>query len=238
MAFTASTFKTKENPGERYFTWFCDELVSAGYLKSYSREPETINVLKSYPHLREHHLKTKENTFIEFNLLQEINYTYDYRLIWTDKALYIFTEIFQPKGYFKFNTPQFISHEIMINGVKEIVSYIDVKPHFAAAQFGGGKMASYYSFPYIQKFLLTMRGLYINKVIPTNTGSHGISTCLFAKVFVPSRYLYTDAGKQLRKIPFRKSTIVHYVNRRQAIIDGFLQMQKAKDQKGTQGTLL
>jgi len=110
----------------------------------------------------------------------------------------------------------------------ELVSYVDVKPHFAAAAFGGGKMASYYTFPYIQKYLFMSQGLYINKIIPIHTGKHGRSTCLFATTFVPNRYLYTDKSGKFREIPYRKKSITSFTEQKQGIVDGLLKIKESK----------
>jgi hypothetical protein len=229
---------TKENPIEMYFTWYLDELVSNGFLKSYEREPETMIVLDSHSFKRERHLKTKENPLEDITLLPAITYTYDYRLVWHSSALNIFTEVYKPDGHFRFGIPTFISHYIEINGMPEIVSYVDVKPHYSAASFGGGKMASFYTFPFIQKFLMDSKGLYINKAIPVNQGKHGINTCLFAQTFTPNRYEFTDAGQQLRKIKFKKTSITSYVSKQRAIINRLLDDIAKKNLKNNQQTLL
>jgi hypothetical protein len=221
-----------------YFRWYCEELIRHGYLKRIDREHQKFSVLPEQKHKRENHFKTKENTLEEFVLLQPITYTYDYRLIWTEKAYYIFTELYVPDGHFVFGIPTFVSHKINVDGIDEIVSYVDVKPHFAAAAFGGGKNASYYSFPYIQKFLLWTRKLYINKIIPIHTGKHGVSTCLFATTFVPNSYKFTDKSGALRTIPYRQRSITSYCNQRQAIIDGIMKEKQVKDSKNSQQKLL
>jgi ATP-dependent helicase YprA (DUF1998 family) len=46
-----------------------------------------------------------------------------------------------------------------------------------------------------QKLVLERYGIYVNKVIPV-----GSKECLFNKTFMPQRYLFTDYGKQERKI--------------------------------------
>jgi hypothetical protein len=226
---------TTENPIEREFRWYCEELQKHGFLKRFEREAETFIVLDSIDYQREKHYKTKPNTHERINLFRETTYTYDFRLIWTQKALNIFTEIITPGGSFVFGIPIFISHYITINGVEEIVSYVDVKPHHSAAQFGGGKMASYYTFPFIQKYLYLTKGLYINKIIPTHQGKHGRTTNLFATTFVPNRYLYTDKSGALRTIPYSKRSITSFVNQKEKIINDIL---KLKDNQSQQTKLL
>lgn len=230
--------QTKENPGEMYFRWYLEELKRYGYVKEIHREPETIKVLPDYIHKREKHFKQKENEFEEFTLLKGVNYTYDFRVIWDASALNIFTDVFDPNGAFKYGQPLFISHYININGTVEIVSYVDVKPHISAAQFGGGKLSSYYSFPFIQKMLMLTRKLYINKAIPTNQGKHGINTCLFAISFTPNKYLFTDTGQKQRKIHFKKTTITAFAKRKLAVIEDLQKQEQNKKGKNSQTSLL
>lgn len=212
---------TDINPIEMYFEWYLEELKQYGYVEYYDREPELIEVLPPFDHKREKHFKVKENTTEEFNMLQSVTYTYDYRIAWTEKAKYIFTEVYDPSGHFRFGMPTFVSHWIKLHGDYKMVSYIDVKPHISAAQFGGN-VSSYYTFPFIQKFLMRTRGLFINKATPINQGKHGVSTCLFAKTFTPNRFLFTDAGQQLRKIRFVKRSISAYTDSQKAIINKIL----------------
>jgi len=227
MAFNAPT-NTKENDNEMFFRWYCEELIQYGYLKRIDREPELISVFPKLTHKKEKHLKVQENYTEEIVMFQATNYTYDFRLIWTEKAINIFTEKYDPDGHFVFDRPIFVSHQILLENGIELVSYVDVKPHHAAVRFGGGKMASYYTFPFIQKYLFMSEGLYINKAIPVHTGKHGQSTCLFAQTFVPNRYLYTDKSEKLRKIPYRKRSITSFVAQKQAIVDSLLSVIKSK----------
>ena len=227
MAFKAPT-ETTENLNEMYFRWYCEELVQYGYLKRFEREPELISVFPSMKYLKEKHLKVQENYTEEISMFQETNYTYDFRLIWTEKAKYIFTEQYDPDGHFVFGMPIFVSHMIALDSGVELVSYVDVKPHYAAVQYGGAQLGSYYTFPFIQKYLFLTQGLFINKAIPIHTGKHGVTTCLFATTFVPNRYLYTDKSGAFRKIPYRKKAIVGFTEQKQGIIDDLLEVKRKK----------
>lgn len=234
----ANNFKapkqTKPNNEETYFTWFLDDLVQNGFIEKYDRESEITEVLPPFSYHREVHYKEKENVLENYNLLPEITYTYDFRIIWTEKAHYVFTEVFQKNGCFRFNTPIFVSHYVMIDGVKKMASYVDVKPHYKAVQFGGGKMASYYTFPLIQKFLLHTRGLFINKIVPVNSGKNGVNTCLFAQTFTPRRYHFTDGGQQPRNIPFRKIRLESFLAMKQNMINELIRQNERKQQKNAQ----
>lgn len=231
--------KTVVNPGEMYFTWYLDELIKYGFVKSYEREAQKFRVMEAYMYTREVFYKSKDNKMEAFNLLPEINYTYDFKIIWEQKALNILTEPMYQGGHFRFGVPQFISHYIKINDVTELVSFIDVKPHANAVAFGGGKMASYYTFPFVQKILLATKGLYINKTVPVPSGNHGVNTCLFAATFTPNRYKFTDAGQQERKIKFRTIGINSFYENRKSVIDKIIKEDDLKNsKKSNQQTLL
>lgn len=231
---------TNENPGEMYFTWYLDELKAHGYLKWWDREPETLRVMDDYKYLRERQYKSKENVLEPFKLLSGFNYTYDYRLVWEEKALNIFTEIMEPAtkdAYFKFGLPSFISHEVNLMDALEIVSYVDVKPPAAVLRFAGN-VSSAYTFPFIQKILLWQYGMYINKIVPTNSGNHSVSTNLFAQTFTPNRFMFTDTGKQTRKIPYMVKSIKSYTTKRRAAVDAIIAQDREKSLKNSQATLL
>lgn len=229
--FNAPMTKTTENPHEMYFRWYCEELQQHGYLESFEREPETFLITPGINFKREKHFKVKPNELEEFELFPKRTYTYDFRLIWTKKAINIFTEILDFDGYFVFGMPTFVSHRINLNGQIKIVSYIDVKPHYAAVAFGGGKMKSYYTFPYVQKSLYIMKGLYINKIVPIHTGKHGRSTCLFATTFVPNRYKRTDKSLDQRNIPYKVRSLLSYCQQKEKIVNDLLKIKQGKNQQ-------
>jgi hypothetical protein len=226
---------TYENPGEMYARWYFEELIEHGFVKRINREAETMLVLPKQTHYKVKHNKVKKDTADRITLLPDISYTYDFRVIWTKKAVNIFTEIYVEGAPFMFDVPPFISHLIKIDDVNEFVSYIDVKPHAAAAKFGGGNLASFYTFPFVQKFLMHKYGLYINKMVPTNTGKHGITTCMFAKTFVPNRYLFTDGGTQHRAIKIKRTPLLSFVKYKQGVIDI---IQRENNAKVSQTSLL
>lgn len=223
----AAIKETEINPIEQYFEWYLEELIKYGYLKYFEREPETWLVLPSFAYGREKHFKVKENEVEDFNISQSITYTYDYRLIWEDKAKYIFMEPMTQDGHFIFGFPTFVSHYVEIMDETELVSYVDVKPHVSAAQFGGN-LSSYYTFPFIQKILLHNSGVYVNKVTPVNQGKHGVNTCLFAKTFTPNRYQFTDKAQMKRNIKFKTRPITSYVKSQESIVKDLLDQKNSK----------
>lgn len=233
--FQAPKTSTKENDGEKEFRWYLEELQQAGWIKQFTREAETFKVMDSFQHLREIHHKTKENALESFNLLQGINYTYDFRIIWNDCSLNIFTELYSKEGHFRFGKPPFVSHRIEIGGRMEIVSYVDVKPHANAMARSGGKSASYYTFPFVQKILMFFHGLYINKIIPSPASKKdGVNTCLFATTFTPNRYVFTDGGKQFRKLHHRNVTLKSFTSRKKLVIDQLIKDIEKKESNNNQ----
>lgn len=223
---------TETNGIEMYFEWWLQELETEGYIESYQREPETVMVIPPYIHEREKHFKTKQNEAEEYALIKSLEYTYDYRIIWNPKSIHIFTDVFESDKPFRYGQPPFVSHWIKIGEFTELVSYVDVKPHFVAAQFNSG-MSSFYTFPLIQKILMFTRSIYVNKAIPINSGKHGVNSCLFAKTFTPNRFLFTDKAAQQRKIRFRTVTLNAYVKRQQNIIETYSDIEKSKNVQQT-----
>jgi hypothetical protein len=227
---------TETNGHELYFEWYLQELESAGFITRYDREPETMLVIPPYIHSREKHFKAKQNEPEDFALIKALEYTYDYRIIWNaEKAIHIFTDVFDSDKPFRFGQPTFVSHWLEVDGFTELVSFVDVKPHFVAAQFSGA-MSSFYTFPLIQKILMFTRSIYVNKAIPINSGKHGVNTCLFAKTFTPNRYLFTDKAAKKRTIKFRTVPLKSYVNRQENIIETYRDNEAKKG--GAQQSLL
>lgn len=213
--------QTKENDHEMWFRWYLEELLEYGYIESFTREGETFTILPGQKHERVKHYASKANSKEEFVLLSEMNYTYDFRIIWSEKAKYLFYEIYYPNEPFVFGRPYFVAHELKINDKLKTVSYVDVKPHRSAAE-QGGKVSTFYTFPYVQKIAFYLYKLYFNKIIPVHAGKKGHSTCLFSQTFVPNRYLFTDKSGALRTIPYSKRSIKTFVKNRELYIKKFL----------------
>ena len=198
--------ETERNKIEEYFEWWCDDMISGGYLKEYIREPQTMNVLSTAIYYRMKYYKRKENAPEEFNLFPKIDYTYDYLLVWTEKAKYIFHETVDENSTFYHNKPLFISHELD----DEIVSYVDVKPT-NSVQRRGGKVSSAITFPLKNRMIWDNYRIYINKVVPIPMAGTGYSSALFIKSFIPKRYYMTDGGGRKRKIKYQFKFIEEFV---------------------------
>ena len=226
---------TQINTLELYSLWFFQELQTAGYVKRVDREPESIEVIPNQYHIREKNYKTRANTTEEYLVERARTYTYDYRIVWTKKALYYFTEVWDKNVPFKFGHPNFVSH--MVEG--EMVSYIDVKPHANVQARGSRVVSSAYTFPFVMKLILIRYNMYINKMIPIPMAGGGARTAMFVKTFTPNRYLYTDGGGMLRKVPkWNRTSLNIFLRKRGAVIEKRLAEDRVKAEKNSQQTLL
>jgi len=205
--------KTRVNQIELYFEWWLTELMEAGNIKEWSREPETMTVVSESTYGRIKRFKRKENEIEQFNLFHSIDYTYDYFIIWNTVAEYLFYEVTDETNVFQFGKPLFVAHEIVgaENGTYDIGSYVDVKPTTSVMQ-RGGKVSSAVSFPIKQRMIWDNYRKYINKVVPMPMAGTGFKSALFIKSFTPKRYLITDGGQQARKIKWPTTMLKQYVN--------------------------
>jgi hypothetical protein len=210
---------TEKNTIELYFEWWALEMESAGFIQKCIREPETLSVMDASVYGRYKRFKRKEKEVEEFNLFPAINYTYDYLVIWTKKAEYLFYEEVYPEAVFLFGKPKFVAHYDSTRD--QVVSYIDIKPTNNVQQ-RGGKVSSAVSFPLKQRMLWDQSRIFINKVVPIPMAGSGYSSALFITTFVPQRYLLTDGGKQARKIKFKTTSLKEYVNAKTIYINNLL----------------
>lgn len=213
----------ERNQIEIYFDWWLSEMIANGYIKNSYREPETIVVSEPIEYGRIKRYKRKENTVEAFNLFPAIRYTYDELIVWTSKAEYLFYEIVNAQSVFQFGKPLFVAHKKEIDGVIEVVSYVDVKPTTSAQQ-KGAKVTSAISFPIKKRLCWENHGIYINKVVPIPMAGTGYSSALFILSFTPERFLLTDGGKRRRKIKWEdKLCNLHgYVKKKQDFIYNLL----------------
>lgn len=212
--------KTQINSIELYFEWWLKEMISAGYIARFHREPETLIAGQTIEYGRIKRFKKKDKEIEKFNLFPEVKYTYDYIIIWNDTAEYLFYEEVNKEKVFQFGKPLFVASRVNLLQQEEIVSYVDVKPTANAAF--GGKVSSSISFPLKQRMCWENHRIYINKVIPRPMSGAGYKVALFVKSFVPQRYLLTDGGAQRRKISFPVYDLKGYVTRKSEYINNLL----------------
>lgn len=226
--------KSERNDIEHYFEWWLDDCVAAGYVDSWDRESEEYKLFPEYRMKRMKYYKSKAPDSEVFNLLQADRYTYDYRVVWNDKAKFIF---FNPSDFTDRDVPQMLYyrdtffHAFESVAFGKFVSFVDVKPPAKAARFSGS-LTSFATFPIKQKILLWNYGIYINKVVPIPMSGSGVNTSLFPNTFTPKRYFMTDGGNMSRKIKYHIETLDSYVQKRKTFLGQMDAMvRNAEDRK-------
>ena len=206
--------RTDINTIELYSVWYFQELKENGFLKDYVREPETLVCAPKVKHDYLQRFKRVDDRLEELTLFPEISYTYDYKLIWNKEARYLFYDLVDKdneESYFLHGRPLFIAnYDYDHNGDEMHVTRIDVKPTAAVARFG--RVQSSVTFPIKQRMLYEKDGTYIQKFIPIPMAGAGKTSAIFIKSFTPKRYIFTDGGKQLRKIKWPITDLKGYLN--------------------------
>lgn len=189
---------------EAYVYWYFSELKTKGFVSDIEYEVESIKLGKDHFIEKNRYLKTKvERGF--HKLVGEREYTYDFRITWTNKAREIFfrnvNDLFNPDVYFLTN----------LEDGKE-VSLIEVKATHDptnSAREARTKIA----------WVWFQHQRYVQLVIPVPQvkGPRKVvspASALFNATFVPLRYFTTDGGGRRRKINFEAKTLDEYIQLR------------------------
>jgi hypothetical protein len=173
---------------EVYFEWWLTELLALGYVNSYSRAIKYVLLNKvDLPCLKSKPTKKEPNRLVPStkNILKSWTYTPDYNILWDKKSLGLFcTDIETPTNII--NHTYFYAKKTE-NGY---LSVVDVKP----IQFRAGITSTSVKFPHIQKLMMNVYDIYVNKSCPTGKGS------LFEQTFTPNRFLLQDVNPKSRRI--------------------------------------
>ena len=84
-------YKEFDSDEEKYFSWYLDELIRAGYIKKAIYQPKAKLLSNSVYIKAEKKLKSKTN-IVDFHLLREKRYTPDWLIEWNDCAHDVFYE--------------------------------------------------------------------------------------------------------------------------------------------------
>lgn len=232
--------KTERNDIEKYFEWWLDDCMMYGLVEKWDRESETFTLFPQYKAYRRKYFVSKLPEDELYNISQSTTYTYDYRVVWTEKAKFV---LFNPSDFTDRNNPPvmmypdtyFQAHKSLMFGNK-YVSFVDVKPPAAAGKFNDN--TSFHTFPFAQKILLWNWGVYVNKVITIPMKKSGLGTALFTQTFIAKRYFRTEGGEQNRKINFSINTIDKWYKSRVNFLNRMNNMvTKVKDKKTQQANL-
>ena len=173
---------------EIYFEWWLNELFALGYVNSYKRAIQFKLLNKvDIPTLKFKPTKKEPNRFLPStkNILKAWTYTPDYNILWNKKAENIFfTDIDTPIDS---TVTTYFYAKLTLNGY---LSVVDVKP----IAFRAGVTSTSVKFPHIQKLMMNVYNMYINKACPTGKKS------LYDKTFTPDRYLLQDVKPNKRRI--------------------------------------
>jgi hypothetical protein len=187
---TSSTilFDSKE---EEYFSWYLDELSSAGYVDNWQR-PQTIVLANNLKAWSRKNQKSKPKSTV---LLREQTYTPDFEVVWTPKAkekgLVVELSTCDPLTSSEDSLPESYSAPFVANNVfGRIVSTIEIKGGFTEHD-----ESRIYSI--LSKWTYQLYGVYIQRVI-VSTAPNSI----FAKTFCPAKFILTDKTLKLRKLKF------------------------------------
>jgi len=191
-----------DNPTqEEWFAIWLDELVRLGYVRSYTRHPETFilseEVSRTILTKKLIYKDTKRETIKEIRkkevLLKACTYTPDFLIVWNTSAHMFYTNAMELLTGVKRN--YFVSNRMA--GTQ--VSYVDVK---APAGYGGTNRSDV-SFPVKQKWLYQTQGILVNKVMLAPNKKVKVTTpYLWLETFTPNRYLFTDKLTKQRTIRY------------------------------------
>ena len=189
---------------EVHFAWFIDELLTDGYIKSWTYEEETFDLVGSHKVPWKKQMRTKIKD-MEFTLTQGCTYQPDFKINWDESAKDIFyyertEEITQAEK----DLPYFYA--------KDGISRIEIKP---SHDFQNKTQQAIIKI----KWLLQVKDVYVQVVIPTPSvtkgGAVSPTNALFHSLFVPYRYSLTDGATKDRKIRFNNKTLDEWVDKRQ-----------------------
>lgn len=207
MVMDKKWYKPYDSPEELYVSWYLDELVGAGYVIKYNYQPTSWELSKKRTYKYRKVLKTKTNK-IETTLFQKHVYTADFELLWNDAYYNILLKNVDMFGRGVAQDNQVVNKEnpFWINDINfleilpsELWSSWEVKP-----LFDRNNMTRLFTIN--QKWVYDKYGIYVQKVVPQK---------LFKDTFTPQKYLFTDSGKQKRKLTFAPRTLEEYIKSRQ-----------------------
>ena len=180
---STNTYRNKEE--EVYAQWL-DELVIKGFVREYSYEPFSYEILPSA-------------SITSTHKLLKLSYTPDFIVTWDESAFNTFIvidgSVSKVKGM----------HYAFRDDLGNYISWVDIKGVFA-----NSKNVSGVTFPIIQKLMWYIKKIYVNKIKPLDPKG------LFANTFTPVSYMYLKSRKvqTLRKTKFKLRTLNTYLDDR------------------------
>lgn len=183
-------FTEVDSKEEVYFSWWLDELLSAGFIESWGYHSETFALSDRVQYQVRRQLKTKIRVD-DMLLLHPHTYTPDFVVRWEKKA----------DGVFYNNVESGKDLRECPIVAQAGTSHIDIKPK--AWGRGDSFMAL---FSVRQKWVYDKHGVFIQPVVVT-----GKAGALFERTFVPERFLTTDISGAKRKINFKTLSLQEFI---------------------------
>ncbi|HDY86922.1 MAG TPA: hypothetical protein ENH82_02265 [bacterium] len=174
---------------EIHFEWYLAELVAAGYVTEWmSQLPGWMLFVKAeYVYTKQLKTKRKEIKAV-IPGLSKMEYTPDFRIVWTPEAKGIFWQNFYSGR--KLKSPFFIENEFILE------AYVEIKPGFD--QHNMTRTVQ----PKI-RWVWEKFGSYVQIITPEK---------LFEQTFTPARYLFCDKiATRKRKIKYPVRTLRDYL---------------------------
>ena len=193
---------------ERYFSWWLDEVLEAGFINRVKYQPKPFVITESVKYRWFKQLKSKQKA-IDSELFRKHEYQADWLIIWENKAKDLFF------GYLNDLTLEakkedypFLAH--YNKATHYYYSIVDVKGTF-------NQNDAYRRFSIDQKLVWDKYQKYIQKIIPapavSKSGKLTPAGALFVKTFMPDNYRFTPTGKY-RKIRFPVRTLNEFLNQK------------------------
>lgn len=197
---------------EIHFSWWLEELVATGYVKSW-RRGENYELV---PAVRQEYLKQRVSPHTGKQLppqignntiKQRLTYTPDFEVVWSLKSLGLFFVFHDPNILMDGPmTYHFLAHQKEY----ETVSIVEVKPKLGmkgamnSSRFTAARMNA--------MFLFDKHGIYAN-LVEIGTQPKG----LFDKTFTPDRFLTTDKSGKPRTLKFQPRGLSGFVEETQKL---------------------
>ena len=192
---------------ESMFSYWCYKLFQEGYIRNYEKgETYNLSTVLKYPFYKK--LKTKHK-LTEGHLMNAHEYTPDFKILWSDKAKYVFFDPRNsPNNSYDFSACMMAEYD---NG--DFISIVEVKPVFD--QNNMTRLATINI-----KWVRMIYGIYINLCIPMPKMKSGLpASTLFKQTFFPAEALLTAKGQKAREIKFKYRLFDDYIIERNTFLE-------------------
>lgn len=190
---------------ELYFSWYLDELIDLGVVKSYDYENICFELDAKglqRPVFKYRTVRRKDGKQIkvlddsQVLLRSDKSYTPDFTISYNEDHEYF-------DFFFSVGNSNALHKDVPFHVINDDV-YVEIKPHFDQNNMTR-------EFVIIQKWLYT-KGIFVQLIKP-----HKSTKSLFSSTFTPHRYLYTDVSLIKRTIRNTVQTLEQYIDK----CDGF-----------------